>query len=113
MDDWEPVSVTIKDNHLHFYRDSDFWFETTITLNTEVNPHQFRATIHRTTDSQGDSVGKSVPAIFKVDGETLTMLAFSDEQESPPETFDGSVGMVYELKKSTAYEMGPVEGPVQ
>ena len=111
--DEQNVLVTIKRNQLRFFRDDDFWFETTITLNTDVNPHRFRATIKRTTESQEEIVGESVPAIYKVEGDTLTILAYSDENESPPEVFEGPEGNLYELKKIQAKEKETIEGPVR
>jgi uncharacterized protein (TIGR03067 family) len=111
--DGQEVSVTIKDRNLYFFRDNDFWFETTLTINNDVYPNQLRATIERTTDSQESAIGKSVPAIYKVEGDTLTMLAFSDEQDTPPENFDGSDGSLYELIKSGGSENDLIEGPIR
>jgi len=39
------VTVAIAGNALHFHRDRNFWFETTITLPADKDPKQLHATI--------------------------------------------------------------------
>ena len=39
------ITVTITGNSLHFHRDTNFWWKTTITLPADTNPRQLHATI--------------------------------------------------------------------
>lgn len=95
------ITITITGNALHFYRDTNFWFETTIILPAGKDPKQLHATIKGCPPSQGDSIGKVVRAIFKMEGETLT-LATGSGDEVPPKSFEatGDNGLNrYELRK--------------
>jgi hypothetical protein len=40
----EKITITITGNSLHFHRDTNFWFETTITLPAGTDPKQLHAT---------------------------------------------------------------------
>lgn len=64
------ITVTITDNSLHFHRDPNFWFKTTITLPAGKDPKQFHATIKDC--PQADSIGEIVKAFFKIEGGILT-----------------------------------------
>ena len=92
------VTITIKGTSFRFHRDTDFWFETTIALRECTAPQQFLATIIRSAPSQESSIGKVVPAIFKVEGETMTIGAFV-EIEDPPKGFqDIQAANLYKLR---------------
>src|SRR5687767_9238951 len=39
------ITITISSNSFHFHRDTNFWFETTITLPPGTDPQQLHATI--------------------------------------------------------------------
>ena len=92
------VTITIKGTSFRFHRDTDFWFETTIALREGTAPQQFLATIIRSAPSQESSIGKVVPAIFKVEGETMTIGAFV-EIEDPPKGFqDIHAANLYKLR---------------
>ena len=91
------ITITITGSSLHFHRDANFWFETTITLSAEKSPKKLRATIDDCPSSQAESIGKVVGAIFKIEGETLTLAAY-DISEEPPKDFDG-VASRYVVKK--------------
>src|SRR6187200_1429033 len=54
----QKITVQITGNSLHFYRDADFWFETTITLPEGKEPKQLHATIKGGPPSQAVSMGK-------------------------------------------------------
>ena len=41
----QKITITITGNSLHFHRDTNFWFETTITLPAGKDPKQLHATI--------------------------------------------------------------------
>ena len=82
----EKVTITITGNSLHFHRDTNFWFETTITLPAGTDPKQLHATIKGCPPSQADSIGKVVGAIFKLEDGTLTLADYAIAEE-PPKTF--------------------------
>lgn len=80
------VTITIRGKSFRFYRDADFWFETTIALPEGPVPQQLLATITRSAPSQDSSNGKMVPAIFRIEDGTMTIGAFVDV-EDPPKDF--------------------------
>ena len=88
-------SLTITGNSLHCYRDSNYWFETTITLPAGTNPQQLHATIKDT--SHRSHTGQVVVAIFKIENGTLT-LAASDHGETP-KNFEDELDSLYVLRK--------------
>src|SRR5262245_35551066 len=59
-DAYQKITVTITGDSLHFHRDTNFWFETRITLPAGKDPKQLHATIKGCPRSQADSVGKVV-----------------------------------------------------
>jgi len=91
------ITITITGNTFHFHRDTNFWFETTIALPPGTHPKQFHATIKNCPPSQDGSVGKVVGAIYKIEGDRLTVAAY-DLSEEPPKTFTSSSGL-YVVKK--------------
>ena len=93
-----PITITITNNSLHFHRDTNFWFETTITLPTGKDPKQLHATIKGCPPSQADSIGKVVRAFFKIEDETLTLATIGDDAEETPKGFEVA-GTRYELRK--------------
>jgi uncharacterized protein (TIGR03067 family) len=93
----QKITITITGNSLHFHRDTDFWFETTIALPAGTSPKQLHATIKGCPPSQADSIGKVVGAIFKIEDGTLTLGAY-DMSDEPPETFASATNH-YVLKK--------------
>ena len=92
----QKVTITIACDSLHFHRDTNFWFETVITLPAGKDPKQLHATIKGGPPSQADSIGKVVKAIFKIEDETLTLATMVDDAEE--KGFD-AVGTRYELRK--------------
>ena len=46
------ITITITGNSFHFHRDTNFWFETTITLPAGKDPKQLHATIKGCPPSQ-------------------------------------------------------------
>jgi uncharacterized protein (TIGR03067 family) len=98
----DKYTVTITGNSLHFYRDSKFWFATTITLPAGTDPRQFHATIKDSAPGQEDSVGKVVLAIYKIEAGKLTLAAIGDGDEETPKSFEAAEdkGLArYELRK--------------
>ena len=63
------ITVTVTGNSLHFHRDTNFWFETTIKLPAGTEPQQLHATIKR----GANSIGQVVVVIFKIEDGTLTL----------------------------------------
>ena len=94
------IRITFTNNSLHFHRDTNFWFDTTITLPAGTDPKQLRATIKGCPPSQ-DSIGKVVGAIFKIADGTL-ILGTGGGDSSPdgtPKSFEDQGLTRYELRK--------------
>ena len=89
----QKITITITGNSLHFHRDTNFWFETTITLPAGTNPKQLHATIK----DGASSVGQVVVAIFKIEDGTLTLVTGNGDGEAP-KSFEAA-GTRYELRK--------------
>ena len=94
----EKITITITGNSLHFHRDTNFWFETTITLTAGKDPKQLHAAIKGCPPSQADSIGKVVGAIFKIEDGTLTLATMGDDAEETAKGFEAA-GTRYELRK--------------
>lgn len=75
----QKITVTIAGNSLHFHRDTNFWFETTITLPAGTKPKQLHATIK----DGANSVGQVVVAIFKIENGILTLATGNGDGEAP------------------------------
>lgn len=82
-------SVTIAGNSLRFEARPDFWYETTIALHPDVDPKQLHATIDDESASHKPDVGRVVVAIFKFEGETLTLGVIDDYDDPPLGPVDG------------------------
>lgn len=82
------VTITITGDLLHFRRDTNFWFKTTIALPKDTDPKQLHATIKECPPPQADSLGKVVGAIFKIEDGELTLLTYDMSGEAP-NTFAG------------------------
>ena len=97
---FKKITITITGNSLHFHRDPNFWFETTITLPAGTHPKQLLATIKGCPPSQASSIGQVVGAIFKVENGTLTLATGGDGPGELPESFEATSGLTrYELRK--------------
>jgi len=94
----QKITTTITGNSLHFHRDTNFWFETTITLPAGKDPKQLHATINGCPSSQADSIGKVVRAFFKFEDGTLTLATIGDDTEETQKSFEAA-GTRYELRK--------------
>ena len=94
------ITITITGNSLHFHRDTNFWFDTTITLPAGTNPKQLHATI-KGCPPPADSIGQVVVAIFKIEDGTLTLATGNGDGEAPKSfeaTGDNGLNR-YELRK--------------
>ena len=101
------ITITITNNSLHFHRDTNFWFETTITLPAGKDPKQLHATIKGCPPSQADSLGKVVRAFFEIEDGTLTLATGGGGAEETPKSFEDTEnrGLTrYELRKGQAQE---------
>ena len=92
------ITVTVTGNSLHFHRDTNFWFETTITLTAGKDPKQLHATIKGCPPSQADSIGKVVRVFFKIEDGTLTLATIGDDAEETLKSFEAA-GTRHELRK--------------
>jgi len=98
------ITITITGNSFHFHRDTNFWFETTITLPAGTEPRQLHATIKDCAPGQHNSVGKVVGAIFKIEDGTLTLATRGGGAEETPKSFEAT-----EDKGLTRYELRKVQ----
>ncbi len=97
----QKIAIAITGNSLQFHRDTNFWFETTITVLPGKVPKQLHATIKGCPPSQGVSIGQVVRAFFKIEDGTLTLATIGDEAEETPKGFEATKdqGTRYELRK--------------
>jgi len=96
----EKITITITGDSFHFHRDTNFWFETTITLPAGTAPKQLHATIRGSAPGQESSLGQVVFAIFKIEDGTLTIA--TEGAAGTRKSFEaaGDPGMTsYELRK--------------
>lgn len=96
--DGQKITLSITGTSLHFFRDADFWFETTIALPSGKVPRQFHATITRCPPSQESSINEVVRAFFKIEDGMLTLATFGDATEETPKGFDAAQPR-YEFRK--------------
>jgi uncharacterized protein (TIGR03067 family) len=100
----QKITITITGNSLHFHRDTNFWWRTTITLPADTHPRQLHATIkdcHDCPPKQENSAGTVVVAIFKIEDGTLTLATGNGDGEAPKSfeaTGDNGLNR-YELRK--------------
>ena len=94
----EKITITMTGNSFHFHRDTNFWFETTITLPAGKDPKQLHATIKGCPPSQTDSIGQVVKAFFKIEDGTLILATIGDDAEETLKSFEAA-GTRYELRK--------------
>lgn len=96
----QKITITITGNSLHFHRDTNFWWKTTITLSADTNPRQLHATIKDSHDGppqQENSASQVVVAVFKIEDGTLT-LATGNGDGKAPESFEAAPNR-YKLRK--------------
>lgn len=102
----QKITITITGHSLHFHRDANFWFETTITLPEGAEPKQLHATIKGCPPSQKDSIGQVVKAFFKIEDGTLKLTTIGDDAEETRKRFEAS-----EKEGLTLYELRKVQPP--
>lgn len=98
----ERYTIRIRGDSFHFHRDTNFWFETTITLPPGKEPKQLHATIRDSAGGKDSNVGETVVAIFKIEEESLILATRGTDSDDPPLTFENSNdrGLTrYELKR--------------
>jgi uncharacterized protein (TIGR03067 family) len=89
------ITITITGNSLNFHRDTNFWFETAITLPAGTEPKQLHATI-KNSSPPTNGLGEVVFAIFKLEDEKLTLATGGEEA---PKSFEVNGLTRYELRK--------------
>jgi hypothetical protein len=95
------IVVTIVKDSLRFYRDESFWFETKFILSGAGESRKLRATILRGAEAQGESIaGKVVPAFYRIDGETLELAPYDEDEPGAPKTFKDQQGTRYRLSRA-------------
>ena len=94
----QKITIRITGNSLHFHRDTNFWFETIMTVPAGKEPKQLHATIKGCPASQADSIGQVVRAFFKIEDGTLTLATIGDDAEETAKGFEAA-GTRYELRK--------------
>lgn len=111
---YQRITITITGNSLHFHRDTNFWFETTITLRPGTEPRQLHATIMDSASGQEDSVGKAVVAIYQIEDGKLTLAALGDGDAETTKSFEAAQDKgltLYELRKVQPQEKKNTEPP--
>lgn len=99
----KQITVTVTGNSFHFHRDTNFWFQTTITLPAGTNPQQLHATI-KDSAPPTNAVGSVVGAIFKIENETLTLVTRGGGADELPKSFEPT-----EDKGVTRYEFRKIQ----
>lgn len=110
----ERITITVAGNSLRFHRDTNFWFETTITLPPHTFPQQMHATIRRAPPSQAESIGTVVGAISKVEGGTWILVTKGGGADEVPGSFeaDAEPGVTrYEFRKIPPPAQAPLPTP--
>jgi hypothetical protein len=65
-------TITIAGQSLRFYRDANFWFDTTFTLDEGKQPKQMHVTIRKCAPPE-DSIGEEMHVLFKLENQILTL----------------------------------------
>ena len=99
------ITITITGNSFHFHRDTNFWFDTTITLPAGTDPKQLFATI-KDSSPPTNGIGQVVGAIFKIEDGALTLATGGGDvsPEGTPKSFEAT-----EDKGLTRYELRKVQ----
>lgn len=94
------ITIKITGDSFHFHRDTNFWFETAITLPAGTDPKQLHATIKGCPASQASSIGQVVRAIFKIEDGILTLATGGGEEAPTSFEVTGNNGLLrFELRK--------------
>ena len=83
------ITIAITGHKLHFHRDTNFWFETTIALPAGKDPQQLHATIKNSAPPT-NGIGEVVRAIFKIKDGTLMLATGGDGEEGVPKNFEAA-----------------------
>ncbi|MBL9136487.1 MAG: hypothetical protein JNK85_11490 [Verrucomicrobiales bacterium] len=98
----KKITITITNGSLHFFRDTNFWFDTTITLPPLTFPRQLHAKI-KNSSPPTNSIGEVVRAIFKIEAGTLTLATGGDSEDGTPKSFEPTEAQgvtLYELRRT-------------
>ena len=97
----DKITITITGDSLHFHRDANFWFKTTIALPAGTGPRELHATI-KDSAPPPDSIGKVVVAIFKIEDGKLTLAVVGEGTDETRKNFEAAEAegwARYELRK--------------
>jgi len=96
------AKVVFTDNTIHFTgTHPQEWYKGTMVLNEETTPKQGDFTISEC--PLQDYVGKVAKAIYKLEGDTLTMAGSEPGDETRPAGFDGTDGTrVFQFTRQVA-----------
>lgn len=100
----ETTTITIEGNSLYFYKNEEFWWDTTFTLPTDREPPHLLATIHRPEKHAGDEI----IAFYKVENGMLTLAGVRSPESYEPEwptsvdSAESNMAGRYELRKLTS-----------
>jgi hypothetical protein len=97
-------TITIAGESLRFYRDANFWFDTTFTLDEGKQPKQMHVTIRKCAPPE-DSIGEEMHVILKLENQILTLAGEQSSGVDAPAEFPvppipGSA-FRYDLRKLT------------
>jgi uncharacterized protein (TIGR03067 family) len=79
-------TITIAGESLRFYRDANFWFDTTFKLNETTQPKQMHVTIRKCAPPE-DSIGEEMHVLFKLENQILTLAGEQASGEEAPTEF--------------------------
>lgn len=102
----KKITITITNGSLHFYRDTNFWFDTTITLPLLTFPQQLHATI-KNSSPPTNGIGEVVRAILKIEAGTLTLATGGDGEDGMPKSFEPTQAKgvsLYDLRRTQPQE---------
>jgi uncharacterized protein (TIGR03067 family) len=92
------ATLTVSNNSIEFHGASaDDWLKGTFTLKVDANPRQFVGSI--TECASTDYVGKATYAIYKLEGQTLTISGNEPGVSNFPATLDAQGARQFVFKR--------------
>jgi uncharacterized protein (TIGR03067 family) len=93
------VSLTFSGQSLEFHgTGTDDWLKGTFTVREDTNPKQFVGTV--TDCAAPENIGKKAYAIYKIEGDTLTIAGYPLGDSDFPPAFDASGCRLLVLKRN-------------
>ena len=97
----EAITITVEGDTLYFYKNDEFWWDTTFTLPTDREPPHLHATIPRPTKHSGDEI----IAFYKFEHGILTLAGVRSPESNEPawptsvDTAESGMAGRYELRR--------------